>query len=454
MKRISKNFRRLGSFFIAGLILFSLTACGSSSDGDTRKEKPNITSVGIEQENKYPELTYNLEREIYGLTESTFNGYTTKYYGHEYNSLGQLIKVIAKTYKDKKETIFTYLYDDQSNIIYIKEDYILKGTGYLETYITYNEFGYKDTEVFISDVSEKNGDVYTYTYKYDELNRAIEMKCTSANTDYVRTEKYSYADSGRINRTDVTEPDNSYIIADYCYASSDHNYCTGSKTYNSETKKLMTWNSYAYDDVSSYFVSSDAFPQLTTTNKWRYFEEAPFLPTPDSVVSTIEFDSAYQLGKNMIYRFIQVEDNDAAREDRYLYTEIIKEICKCDIYDEVNIVLIGASEHSAITQTQAAIYWHRLDTEGYEDGRVYLDFCFPTKEMDEYDLFGIERPSYNSSSSSSSGSSSGSYGSSSSSKCDYCNGTGKKVVTWYSEGDWGEKTYSSYTCTYCNGTGR
>jgi hypothetical protein len=35
----------------------------------------------------------------------------------------------------------------------------------------------------------------------------------------------------------------------------------------------------------------------------------------------------------------------------------------------------------------------------------------------------------------------------SSSKCSSCNGTGKKVVTWYSEGDWGETSYSSYKCT-------
>lgn len=37
--------------------------------------------------------------------------------------------------------------------------------------------------------------------------------------------------------------------------------------------------------------------------------------------------------------------------------------------------------------------------------------------------------------------------------CDYCNGTGKVVVKWYSEGDWGEVSYSSYKCTQCNGKG-
>ena len=38
--------------------------------------------------------------------------------------------------------------------------------------------------------------------------------------------------------------------------------------------------------------------------------------------------------------------------------------------------------------------------------------------------------------------------------CSSCGGSGKKVVTWYSEGDWGEKSYSSYKCTSCNGRGR
>ena len=38
--------------------------------------------------------------------------------------------------------------------------------------------------------------------------------------------------------------------------------------------------------------------------------------------------------------------------------------------------------------------------------------------------------------------------------CSYCGGTGKKLVKWYSEGDWGSTSYSSYKCTYCNGTGK
>ncbi len=40
------------------------------------------------------------------------------------------------------------------------------------------------------------------------------------------------------------------------------------------------------------------------------------------------------------------------------------------------------------------------------------------------------------------------------SSCSSCGGAGKKVVTWYSEGDWGEKSYTSYKCTSCNGRGR
>ncbi len=43
---------------------------------------------------------------------------------------------------------------------------------------------------------------------------------------------------------------------------------------------------------------------------------------------------------------------------------------------------------------------------------------------------------------------------SSSSSCGSCGGSGKKLVTWYSQGDWGETSYSSYTCGSCNGSGR
>ncbi len=38
--------------------------------------------------------------------------------------------------------------------------------------------------------------------------------------------------------------------------------------------------------------------------------------------------------------------------------------------------------------------------------------------------------------------------------CSSCNGRGKKLVTWYSEGNWGDTSYSSYECTSCNGSGK
>ena len=85
----------------------------------------------------------------------------------------------------------------------------------------------------------------------------------------------------------------------------------------------------------------------------------------------------------------------------------------------------------------------------------YSDTDFKDKSGDEYSFRSgkiVKNGSYvygKSSYSSSSGSSK-----SSSSKCSYCGGSGKCLVTWYSEGDWGEKSYSSYTCTYCNETGR
>lgn len=35
-------------------------------------------------------------------------------------------------------------------------------------------------------------------------------------------------------------------------------------------------------------------------------------------------------------------------------------------------------------------------------------------------------------------------------RCDYCNGSGKCLVTWYDYGDWGDKSYTTYECTRCN----
>ena len=38
--------------------------------------------------------------------------------------------------------------------------------------------------------------------------------------------------------------------------------------------------------------------------------------------------------------------------------------------------------------------------------------------------------------------------------CSSCGGRGKTLVTWYSEGDWGETSYTSSTCGGCGGSGK
>ena len=69
-----------------------------------------------------------------------------------------------------------------------------------------------------------------------------------------------------------------------------------------------------------------------------------------------------------------------------------------------------------------------------------------------YNLFDPEFPAPSSASGGSGNSSGGN--SSSSKKCTDCNGTGKKLVEWYTFGDWGDVSYTSYDCPSCNGTGR
>lgn len=89
--------------------------------------------------------------------------------------------------------------------------------------------------------------------------------------------------------------------------------------------------------------------------------------------------------------------------------------------------------------------------------RPALWIC-PTGEMSfpsEYKYSG-ENPSKTNSEDSnqiSSGSETGTENTKTTRKCPDCNGTGKKLVKWYSEGDWGEVTYTSYECPKCKGTG-
>jgi len=44
--------------------------------------------------------------------------------------------------------------------------------------------------------------------------------------------------------------------------------------------------------------------------------------------------------------------------------------------------------------------------------------------------------------------------SSSGGTCSSCGGSGRKSVKWYSQGDWGTTSYTSYECTSCDGSGR
>lgn len=108
--------------------------------------------------------------------------------------------------------------------------------------------------------------------------------------------------------------------------------------------------------------------------------------------------------------------------------------------------------------------WRGVDKQKSDSmGHVGFKFYIVEDESD-YHLYmhnnGVADDSYDykkyssSAPSSSSSSSHSSSGSTSKKTCSYCNGTGKQTVVFYSEGDWGEKTYSSYKCTYCNGTGK
>lgn len=392
MRKNTKYLKRAIALVCVAVMALSVTACGSESTGDATGGQGNTSgatnTVGIAQDNGYAGPTYELTKDIYGLVKSEVNGLKYEYSDHVYDDKHQLVKVTREQWGGD-DIIFTYGYDDQGRVVVIKEDYSLEDGGYLETLITYNSKGQKETEVFTSDVSEKNGDTYTYTYEYDEQGRPIFMTCTSTLTDYVKTEKYTYNEKGKIDRIDVVEPDWSYIISGYMYDENDN--CIFDNTYSAETGEAIYWNSYEYDDVDSYKVPSTDYEQLNTSDQWLYFEEQPWFPTPDSVNKNITYDSTRNNNGHNIYRFFLSTDNDTARADRYLYTDIIEDVCGCDIYDEINHIQIsnGDDGFAAITDTKVFIYWAAT-----EEGRVYFDICFPTEEADEYDILGMERPSH------------------------------------------------------------
>ncbi len=392
MRKNTKYLKRTIALACAAVMALSMAACGSESTGDATGGQDNTSggtnTVGIAQDNGYAGPNYELTKDIYGLVKSEVNGLKYEYSDHVYDDKHQLIKVTREQWGGD-DIIFTYGYDEQGRVVAIKEDYSLEDGGYLETFITYNSKGQKEKETFTSDVSEKNGDTYTYTYEYDELDRPIFMTCTSTLTDYVKTEEYYYRESGKLDRIDVVEPDWSYIISGYMYDENDN--CIFDNTYSAETGEAIYWNSYEYDDVDSYVISSADYAQLNTSDQWLYFEEATWLPTPDSVMTSVTFDSVRENNGHNIYRFLMSEDNDTARTDRYLYYQIVEEVCGADYYDDLKMQFF-AKDANAITETQVVVRWDRVDES--DDGRVYIDICFPTEEADEYDILGIERPKH------------------------------------------------------------
>lgn len=388
MKKDRINVKRTIAAICATVMMLSLVACGSEPTGNEAGGQGNTSgasnTVGIAQDNGYAGPNYEISKDIYGLVKSEEFGIKYEYDDHVYDDNHQLIQV-AKDVWGGDDSVLTYTCNEQGLVTAIKEVY--NDGGYLETAITYNANRQKETETFTSDVSEKNGDTYTYTYEYDEAGRPSNMTCTSALTDYVKTEKYYYRENGKLDRIDVVESDWSYIISGYMYDENDN--CIFSNIYSAETGEAIYWNSFEYDDVDSYVISSTEYAQLNTSDQWLYFKEATWLPTPDSVMNSVTFDSVRENNGHNIYRFLMSEDNDTARADRYLYYQIVEEVCDADYYDDLTMQQF-AKDANAITETQVVVHWSTLDAS--VDGRVYIDICFPTEEFDEYDILGIERP--------------------------------------------------------------
>lgn len=217
--------------------------------------------------------------------------------------------------------------------------------------------------------------------------------------------------------------------------------------------------------TASLLIANASIPSLTTDEAQALVAQQlqPYADTlaqelglPGLTVAEVEMEQDTYYRKPSLFKKGYISVNiDTIYLQADAFPELEKGTCNediCNKYDYKTTEVFSEVDEWDIVLDRHEVNLYSIDSYtnfkfvDAEDNEYAAKYGLVTKNgetvFDEY--AGSRNTSSGSSSKGSSSSSKGSKG-----KCSYCGGSGKRLVTWYSEGDWGETSYTSYDCPYC-----
>ena len=200
-----------------------------------------LISVGNAEHLKYFKVAY------------TKSSYSDKYYtsssSYTYDDLGNLLEVI-ETYEDGDKETTEYIYDEKNRLISV----INTDSDIFKTTYTY---GLDDR--LLEEISEYNGESYTYTYSYDANGNMVEKTYTTSDDHWGKTTKYEYNSNGQVRKE--LNHDGTYTYYEYgsrnellkeVYVWSDGHESIDSFWYDNNGLLIKETDSYGNSIVYSY----------------------------------------------------------------------------------------------------------------------------------------------------------------------------------------------------------
>ncbi|MBQ8176634.1 MAG: hypothetical protein IJ035_06315 [Oscillospiraceae bacterium] len=346
-------------------MMLSLSACDSDSNAETAQNDTTVaektTTTTITEEIKpfdFGDINYSVSIPMYDVVKETEEteyesgiGFNIEkiYSNHKFDSYGRIISkkdeysfenTVQGMTNDRSEQmgVYTYEYNEKGQLLSEQYKGIPQTLRNKKMEYTYNEDNLIDERV--TTVFSEGNEVYEmyldkYVYVFDDNNRIESrgrVETTGLYTEVTQTEEmsiYEYDDNDRIVSESVIVYENGIENeATSAYKLENEYDSFGNIIRVTETRKASTGIIlYEYDLVGNAECSTENNENMNTTDNWVSFEECIDLPTPDSCLSTIKYDSVSENDGVKIYTYLLDGDKKTANTNYQIYQAILSDVC-------------------------------------------------------------------------------------------------------------------------------
>lgn len=193
-----------------------------------------------------------------------------------------------------------------------------------------------------SDYEYWEGATWDYQYEFNEQGlvrkQICEFRFPTSDINGRKYQSYSkevteyeYNAQGLISRetsVDYFEGKTSESEYNYTYDSAGRLIQVDSMLFPSyEDYPSYYTDTFEYEPVASYEISTLTNPELLTTDKWEGFPEQFDLPMPDTCVGTIGYHGREENSAAVVYTYILPDGQNEANEEYYKFQQILSEVC-------------------------------------------------------------------------------------------------------------------------------